>query len=100
MAADKFRPSAEVKATHVNNLLPYLPPALAEPRMRIYAFGHGISVIGGWIQQVALGWLVFRLTHSVFLLGLTGFIMQIPFLLLGPFTGTVVDRLPRLNLQL
>ncbi len=80
------------------NILPYLPPALADPRVRLYAFGHGVSVLGGWVQQVALGWLIFRLTNSVFLLGLTGFIIQIPFLLLGPFTGAIVDRYPRLKL--
>ncbi len=80
------------------NIFPYLPPALAEPRVRLYAFGHGVSVLGGWIQQVALSWLVYRLTKSVFLLGLTGFILQIPFLLLGPFTGGIVDRYPRLKL--
>jgi MFS family permease len=75
-----------------------MPPALALPRVRLYAIGHGISVLGGWIQQVALSWLIFRLTGSVFLLGLSGFIQMIPFLLLGPVTGLVVDRLPRLKL--
>jgi MFS family permease len=76
----------------------YLPPALVQPRVRVYAIGHGISVLGGWIQQVALSWLIFRLSGSVFLLGLSGFIQMIPFLLLGPVTGVVVDRLPRLKL--
>ena len=65
--------------------------------MRIYAAGHGISILGGWIQQVALSWLVYRLTGSVFLLGVTGFILQIPFLLLGPVAGLVVDRVPKLK---
>jgi MFS family permease len=78
--------------------LRYLPPALAKPRMRLYALGHGVSVLGGWIQQVALSWLIFRLSGSVFLLGLSGFIQMIPFLLLGPVTGVIVDRLPRLKL--
>jgi MFS family permease len=66
--------------------------------MRLYAMGHGVSVLGGWIQQMALSWLIFRLSGSVFLLGLSGFIQMIPFLLLGPVTGLVVDRLPRLKL--
>ena len=76
----------------------YLPPALGVPRFRLYAAGHGVSVIGGWIQQIALSWLVYRLTGSVLLLGVTGFIQQIPFLLLGPFAGAIVDRLPRMKL--
>lgn len=74
-----------------------MPLALEKPRARLYAAGHAISVLGGWLQQIALSWLVFRLTKSVFLLGLTGFMLQIPYLFLGPITGSVVDRFPRLR---
>lgn len=76
----------------------WLPPALAKPRVRIYAIGHGFSVVGSWVQATALSWLVYRLTGSVFMLGVMGFLLQIPFLLLGPFTGRVVDRMPKLPL--
>src|SRR5204863_1799793 len=65
---------------------------------RIYAAGHTVSVIGSWIQQVALAWLVFRLTQSIFLLGVTGFLLNIFYLLLGPVAGLTADRLPRLKL--
>jgi MFS family permease len=74
----------------------WLPPALTKPRFRLYTAGHLVSVIGGWIQQVALAWLVYRLTQSTFLLGLTGFLLNIFYLLLGPAAGMVADRLPRL----
>jgi MFS family permease len=74
----------------------WLPPALAKQRFRLYTAGHLISVIGGWIQQVALAWLVFRLTQSIFLLGLTGFLLNIFYLVLGPVAGLAADRLPRL----
>jgi MFS family permease len=74
----------------------WLPPALAKPRFRLYTAGHLVSVIGGWIQQVALAWLVYRLTQSTFLLGLTGFLLNIFYLLLGPAAGIVADRRPRL----
>jgi MFS family permease len=73
----------------------WLPPALAKRRFRLYAAGHTVSVIGGWIQQVALSWLVFRLSGSIFLLGLTGFLLNIFYLLLGPLAGLAADRLPR-----
>ena len=66
--------------------------------MRLYALGHTISVLGSWIQATALSWLVFRLTGSVFMLGVMGFLLQIPFLVLGPFTGRLVDRMPKLPL--
>lgn len=75
----------------------WLPPALAKPRFRLYAAGHTVAVIGAWIQQVALAWLVYRLTGSIFLLGLTGFLLNISYLLLGPFAGLTADRLPRLK---
>jgi MFS family permease len=75
----------------------WLPPALAKPRFRLYVAGHTVTVIGSWIQQVALAWLVFRLTGSSFLLGLTGFLLNIFYLLLGPVAGLAADRLPRLR---
>ena len=75
----------------------WLPPALCKPRFRLYVAGHTISVIGGWIQQVAIAWLVFRLTNSAFLLGVTGFLLNIFYLLLGPLGGLAADRLPRLR---
>jgi MFS family permease len=74
----------------------WLPPALSKRRFRLYTAGHLVSVIGGWIQQVALAWLVYRLTQSTFLLGLTGFLLNIFYLLLGPAAGIVADRMPRL----
>jgi len=75
----------------------WLPPALTKPRFRLYVAGHSVSVIGGWIQQVALSWLIFRLTGSIFLLGLAGFLLNIFYLLLGPLAGLAADRLPRLK---
>ena len=75
----------------------WLPPALSKPRFRLYVAGHSVSVIGGWIQQVAIAWLVFRLTNSAVLLGLAGFLLNIFYLLLGPLAGLAADRLPRLK---
>jgi MFS family permease len=75
---------------------PWLPPALEKRRVRIYVAGHIVSVLGGWFQQVALSWLVYRLTGSVFLLGLTGFLLNISYLLFGGLAGAMIDRLPRL----
>ena len=74
----------------------WLPPALTKPRFRLYVTGHTVSVIGGWIQQVAISWLVYRLTGSIFLLGVTGFLLNIFYLLLGALAGLAADRLPRL----
>ncbi len=75
----------------------FLPPAFAKPRFRIFAAGQAVSVVGSWIQQVALAWLVYRLTNSVFLLGLAGFLLQIPHLFIAPIAGFVIDRVPRVK---
>lgn len=75
-----------------------LPPAFAKPRFRLFALGQAISVIGSWVQQIALSWLVYRLTGSVLMLGLTGFLTQIPHLFIAPVAGFVVDRLPRVRM--
>jgi MFS family permease len=54
--------------------------------------GQGLSLIGTWMTRVAVGWMVFRLTGSAWMLGLIGFTGQIPSLLLGPLAGAIVDR--------
>jgi MFS family permease len=51
------------------------------------------------MQNIALSWLVYRLTGSVFLLGLIGFTSQIPTFFLTPFTGVVTDRYNRLSIM-
>ena len=69
--------------------------ALRHRNYRLFFGGQGISLIGTWMTRVATGWLVYRLTHSAFLLGLVSFSGQIPILLLGPIAGVWVDRLNR-----
>ena len=67
---------------------------------RLFFFGQGISLVGTWIQQVALSWLVYQLTGSTLLLGAVAFCNQIPTLFLGPFAGVVADRFDRKGLLL
>lgn len=59
---------------------------------RLYFLGQGVSLIGTWMQNVALSWLVYRLTQSAFMLGVVGFITQVPMMMLTPFTGVLADR--------
>ncbi len=51
-----------------------------------------MSLIGTWMQRIAVGWLVYRLTDSAFLLGVVGFAGQIPAFVLAPFAGVLADR--------
>jgi MFS family permease len=52
-------------------------------------------MIGNWMQQVAMSWLVYRLTGSVWLLGAVAFTNQIPSFLISPFAGVLTDRFDR-----
>ena len=61
--------------------------SLRHRNYRLFFGGQGISLIGTWMQQIALGWLVYRLTDSAFLLGLVGFAGQIPTFILASFAG-------------
>lgn len=72
-----------------------LPPALRYPNYRLYFLGQGLSVLGTWMQRVAMHWLVYRLSGSELLLGLSGFLSQIPVLVLGPFGGLLADSVNR-----
>jgi MFS family permease len=51
------------------------------------------------MQNIALSWLVYRLTGSVFLLGLIGFTSQIPTFILAPVTGVLTDRYSKLRIM-
>ena len=66
--------------------------ALESRNYRLYFGGQGLSLIGTWIQRIAQAWLVYRLTDSVFLLGIVGFSTQIPTFLMAPFAGVIVDQ--------
>ncbi len=69
--------------------------ALAHRNFRLFFFGQGVSVIGTWMQQVAMIWLVYRLSDSPFLLGVVGFSSQIPAALVTPLAGVLTDRWDR-----
>lgn len=67
---------------------------------RLFFCGQSLSVIGTWIQLIAMSWLVYRLTGSAWLLGVTGFAGQIAILVLAPFGGIWADRFDRRKLLL
>ncbi len=69
--------------------------ALHYRNFRLFFFGQGISLVGTWMQRVALGWLVYSMTGSAFLLGIVGFVGQLPTFLFTPFAGVLADRLNR-----
>ena len=74
--------------------------ALGHPRYRRYFFGQALSILGTWVQNVAMSRLVYRLTGSAALLGLTAFLAQAPQLLVSPVAGLFIDRFDRRRLFL
>jgi MFS family permease len=72
--------------------------AFRSKNYRLFFAGQSFSLIGTWMQQVAMSWLVYRLTGSAILLGVIGFVSQIPTLVVSPFAGVLADRWNRRRL--
>ena len=66
--------------------------SLAYPNYRLHMIGQAISLLGTWMQRVAISWLVYELTGSVFWLGFVQFISLLPSLILSPFIGSFIDK--------
>ena len=69
--------------------------ALASPSFRRYYVGQAVSMVGTWIQSVAMMWLAYRLSDSTLFTGLVGFLQSVPHLFLAPFAGVLGDRVNR-----
>lgn len=76
--------------------MPFRSPAvfraLRSRNYRLFFAGQGLSLIGTWMTQTAVIWLVYHLTNSALMLGVVGFAQQIPNFILSPFAGVFVDR--------
>ena len=62
---------------------------------RLFFFGQLVSVIGTWMQQVALGWLVYDISKSAFTLGAVRFLAAIPVTLFTLVGGALADRMEK-----
>jgi MFS family permease len=85
MKFDKTKPN---KAAN----LKFIFRSLKNRNYRLFFGGQSISLIGTWMQQVAVAWLLYRLTNSSLILGIAGFVGQIPTFLFSPFAGVFADR--------
>ena len=70
----------------------FIVRALHHKNYRLFFGGQSISLIGTWMQQIAMSWLVYRLTGSALLLGIVSFSSQIPVFLLASIAGVYADR--------
>ena len=76
--------------------LPPLLRSLAHRNFLLYFLGQAVSLIGTWMQQVALSWLVYELSgRQAWWLGVVGFATQVPSFFVGPLAGVLIDRYPR-----
>lgn len=74
--------------------------ALSNRDYRLFFFGQGVSLIGTWMQNIASNWLMYRMTGSPFMLGLSGFLSQMPIFVISPFAGVIGDRVSRRRILL
>src|SRR5690242_15429806 len=72
--------------------MPQALRALRSRNYRLFFTGQSVSLIGTWMTRIATSWLVYRLTDSALLLGITGFAGQIPAFFLAPIAGVWLDR--------
>ncbi len=72
--------------------------ALQNRNYRIYISGNAISLVGSWMQRLAIGWLTWQLTESGAWLGLMAFADLFPSIILGPIGGAIADRRSRLRI--
>jgi MFS family permease len=67
---------------------------------KLFFSGQSVSLIGTWMQRIAMPWLVYHMTGSALLLGVVGFAGQIPAFLLSPVAGVITDRWDRYRVLL
>ena len=79
-------------------MIPQTFRALEHPLFRRFFFCQAVSILGHWMQQIALQWLVYRTTGSAAMLGLVAFANQAPILFIAPFSGVLADRFDRRKL--
>jgi predicted MFS family arabinose efflux permease len=76
---------------------PLIALPLRNTNFGLYSAGSAISLVGMWMQRIAIGWLTWQLTESGFWLGVIAFADFFPVVLVGPIAGAAADRWDRLK---
>ena len=77
-----------------------LRTTLAHRNFAIFTAGNAVSLLGSWVQKVAVGWLTWDLTHSATWLGAVAMAEFLPVIFLAPITGVMADRFDRRRIAL
>lgn len=75
--------------------LQFMTRALRSRNYRLFFTGQLLSLMGTWMTQVAISWLVYRLTGSAGMLGTVNFVGQVPAFALSPIAGVLLERWPQ-----
>ena len=68
---------------------------LSHRNFRVFTAGNAVSLLGTWVQRMAVGYLTWELTKSGVWLGAVGMAEFIPVIVLAPITGVIADRFDR-----
>ena len=90
----------ETNGTEIPSGLKNILRGLKHRNFRLFYFGQGVSLVGTWMQMVAMSWLVYRLTNSPTMLGVVGFVGNLPSFIFAPIAGVYADRWNRHRMML
>ena len=71
--------------------------SLKHKNFRLFFTGQTISLIGTWVHQTALSWLIYDMTGSKFMLGMISALSALPMFFLSIFGGVIADRFPKIK---
>src|SRR5438093_4989812 len=89
-----------MSSTPVRESVAFRFRSLRHRNFRLFWTGQLVSVVGTWMQTVAQGWLMHRLTGSPLMLGLLGCAQFLPVLVLSLWAGVLADRVDKRRLLL
>lgn len=90
----------ESHTTNISSRIKIVFRSLHYRNYRLFFSGQSISLIGTWMQRIAMPWLVYQMTGSTLLLGVVSFAGQIPTFILAPIAGVFTDRWSRYHVLL
>jgi MFS family permease len=97
-ARECHRPPVYIEIVTVPPTINPFRVVLRHRNFRLFWIGQTLSLIGSWMQTMALGWLALELTNSAFLVGLVATAASIPILLFTMPAGAIVDRSDKLRI--
>ncbi len=90
-----MRSSITIYHSYITDAIRHTFRSLRHRNYRLFFTGQSVSLVGTWLHNTALTWLVYSMTHDARALGLMTFLSAVPVLLFGAFAGTVADEFPK-----